>query len=359
MEEILGVNIHHVLIYPGLSVQSPLQQLPRGASARRRPYAHRDLAFPAQGAPEAIYRRSLAYYNLVNSPVHPGQRRRPRELLESAIQGLSSEGGDWVSFARHFGRDLQKGEMVENRGELRHLGGADAQPDEGLGALHGGAVMELQHEVEQFLYRQSELLDTKQWQAWIDLFDRRTGSTGCRRTRRTEHWDGVPSIFAEDKNLMAVRMKRVLHPTPGRSARSGATNHVVSNVILEKTSPDEVIGPLALPHDGAAARRRAPLRRSLPPSPREDRRGLSHQAAARGHDQRAGGPTSTCSRCGSSPGRILPLAPAPVAAPVVAGAAGLRPFAARDHPGFRRRRWSRRSSTPTSARASAARSPAS
>ena len=30
--------------------------------------------------------------------------------------------------------------------------------------------MDLQHEVEQFLYRQSELLDTKQWQAWIDLF---------------------------------------------------------------------------------------------------------------------------------------------------------------------------------------------
>src|SRR5678810_1105794 len=26
-EEIVGVNIHHVLIYPGLSVQSPLQQL--------------------------------------------------------------------------------------------------------------------------------------------------------------------------------------------------------------------------------------------------------------------------------------------------------------------------------------------
>ncbi len=28
----------------------------------------------------------------------------------------------------------------------------------------------LQHEVEQFLYRQSELLDGKKWQDWIDLF---------------------------------------------------------------------------------------------------------------------------------------------------------------------------------------------
>ena len=30
--------------------------------------------------------------------------------------------------------------------------------------------MKAQHEVEQFLYRQAEYLDTKQWQKWIDLF---------------------------------------------------------------------------------------------------------------------------------------------------------------------------------------------
>ena len=39
MEEILAVNIHHVLIYPGLSVQSPLQQPKRcpGSSPRAKP----------------------------------------------------------------------------------------------------------------------------------------------------------------------------------------------------------------------------------------------------------------------------------------------------------------------------------
>ena len=30
--------------------------------------------------------------------------------------------------------------------------------------------MKEQYEVEQFLYKQSEFLDTKQWQKWIDLF---------------------------------------------------------------------------------------------------------------------------------------------------------------------------------------------
>jgi len=30
--------------------------------------------------------------------------------------------------------------------------------------------MKHQHDVEQFLYRQAELLDTRQWKACVDLF---------------------------------------------------------------------------------------------------------------------------------------------------------------------------------------------
>jgi len=100
--------------------------------------------------------------------------------------------------------------------------------------------MELQHEVEQFLYRQSELLDTKHWQAWIDLFAD-DGVYWMPADPAHKHWDGVPSIFAEDKNLMAVRMKRVLHPDAWSQRPLWGTNHVVSNVVLEKTSPDEII----------------------------------------------------------------------------------------------------------------------
>ena len=101
--------------------------------------------------------------------------------------------------------------------------------------------MELQHEIEQFLYRQSELLDTKQWQAWIDLFAD-DGVYWMPADPAHKHWDGVPSIFAEDKNLMNVRMKRVLHPDAWSQRPLWGTNHVVSNVILEKTSvPGEII----------------------------------------------------------------------------------------------------------------------
>jgi len=112
-ESILAVNIHHVLIYPGLSVQSPLQQLravrPLGVDKTLTEIWH----FRLKGAPEPIYRRSLAYYNLVNSPATL-INADDLENFWKCHQGLSSDGGDWVSFGRHFGRDIEKpGGMVE------------------------------------------------------------------------------------------------------------------------------------------------------------------------------------------------------------------------------------------------------
>jgi phenylpropionate dioxygenase-like ring-hydroxylating dioxygenase large terminal subunit len=111
-EEIIGVNIHHVLIYPGLSVQSPLQQLravrPLGVDKTLTEIWH----FRLKGAPEAIYRRSLAYYNLVNSPATL-INADDLENFWKCHQGLASDGGDWVSLGRHFGRDIEKGGRVE------------------------------------------------------------------------------------------------------------------------------------------------------------------------------------------------------------------------------------------------------
>ena len=100
--------------------------------------------------------------------------------------------------------------------------------------------MELQHEIEQFLYRQAELLDAKQWQAWIDLFAD-DGVYWMPAYPAHKHWDGVPSIFAEDKNLMNVRMKRVLHPDAWSQRPLWGTNHVVSNVIIESYDAGEVM----------------------------------------------------------------------------------------------------------------------
>src|SRR5215831_14523357 len=58
------------------------------------------------------------------------------------------------------------------------------------------AGLDLQREVEQFLYRQAELLDGKHWQAWIDLFDDQ-GVYWMPVTPQQTEWEGSPSIFAE------------------------------------------------------------------------------------------------------------------------------------------------------------------
>ena len=95
--------------------------------------------------------------------------------------------------------------------------------------------MKAQHEIEQFLYRQSELLDTKEWQKWIDLFAA-DGIYWMPPDASYKTWDGQPAIFAEDKNLMTVRMLRVLHPDAWSQRPLWETNHVVSNVVIRKVA---------------------------------------------------------------------------------------------------------------------------
>jgi 3-phenylpropionate/cinnamic acid dioxygenase small subunit len=90
----------------------------------------------------------------------------------------------------------------------------------------------LQSEVEQFLYRQAELLDGKHWQAWIDLFDAQGVYWMPVLPEQTE-WEGSPSIFAEDKLMMEIRKGRVTHPNAWSQAPMWETNHLVSHVAIE------------------------------------------------------------------------------------------------------------------------------
>jgi benzoate/toluate 1,2-dioxygenase subunit beta len=95
--------------------------------------------------------------------------------------------------------------------------------------------MRAQFDVEQFLYKQSDLLDSKRWQEWIDLFTP-DGIYWMPPDASYKTWDGQPAIFAEDKNLMAVRMGRVLHPDAWSQRPQWGTNHVVSNVVIDKAA---------------------------------------------------------------------------------------------------------------------------
>ena len=95
--------------------------------------------------------------------------------------------------------------------------------------------MKRQHEVEQFLYRQADLLDAKRWQDYIDLFAA-NGVYWMPADPAHKTWEGMPAIFAEDRNLMTVRMKRVLHPDAWSQRQAWGTNHVVGNVVIGKAA---------------------------------------------------------------------------------------------------------------------------
>ncbi|MEY4654312.1 MAG: hypothetical protein RI884_2893 [Pseudomonadota bacterium] len=106
-EEYLSRSIHHVLIYPYLSVQSPLQQIrvlrPMGPGKTLSEIWH----FRLKGAPEAIYQRAMWYFNLVNSPATM-INADDLENWNRAQIGLNSRGGEWVSFHRNHGGDTEK-----------------------------------------------------------------------------------------------------------------------------------------------------------------------------------------------------------------------------------------------------------
>ncbi len=109
-EEILGVNLHHSLIYPCMSIQPPLQQLrtirPISPNRTMSEIWH----FRLKDAPEAIYQRALGYYYLVNSP---STMVNADDLFNwwKVQHGLESQGGDWVSFHRNAGYDVIDGPL--------------------------------------------------------------------------------------------------------------------------------------------------------------------------------------------------------------------------------------------------------
>jgi 3-phenylpropionate/cinnamic acid dioxygenase small subunit len=95
---------------------------------------------------------------------------------------------------------------------------------------------------EGLLFRQAALLDAKRWQDWIDLFDDE-GVYWMPVEPGQQGWLSEPSIFAEDKLMMEIRMGRLNHPNAWSQAPMWGTNHLVGNLMIESagTSDDPVI----------------------------------------------------------------------------------------------------------------------
>ncbi len=92
--------------------------------------------------------------------------------------------------------------------------------------------IETQIAVEQFLYRQAEIIDEQRWDEWLALFTE-DGKYWMPAEANQETADGVPNIFYEDLFLMEMRIKRVLHPLAHSQVPVQRLSRVVSNVIIE------------------------------------------------------------------------------------------------------------------------------
>ena len=106
-------------------------------------------------------------------------------------------------------------------------------------ALTEPQATDLRKRVEQFLFYQSELLDEKQWGAYIELFAV-DGVYWMPATPEQTEWLDSPSIFAEDRQMMEIRMGRVTHPNAWSQAPQWGTSHLVGNVVIESVSDTEI-----------------------------------------------------------------------------------------------------------------------
>src|SRR5258708_38391016 len=122
-----------------------------------------------------------------------------------------------------------------------------------------------------------------------------------RPVRRRRHLLDAARRLVQDLGRPAGDLRRGQEPDDGAHEPRAASGCLVAAPAVgheprgvqrggrESLAQRRRPGALALPHDGAAPRRRAPLRGLVRAPAQEDQGWFQHQAAARRHDQCAGG----------------------------------------------------------------------
>lgn len=114
--EILGMNRHNTIIYGSGSPHTVFQQFRviRPVAVDRTMIEIQ--TFRLKGAPEAVFRRSLMYANVINSP-SSNVMADDVELYSRCQHGNQTRGGEWVSLHRYVGTDREiEGGMVSSNG---------------------------------------------------------------------------------------------------------------------------------------------------------------------------------------------------------------------------------------------------
>lgn len=86
--------------------------------------------------------------------------------------------------------------------------------------------------VEWLLCRETELLDERRYDEWLELFTEDCLYWMPVTPEQTDYQDHV-SLFREDRALMAMRIARISHPAAHSLANPLRTNHVTGPVTLK------------------------------------------------------------------------------------------------------------------------------
>ena len=106
----------------------------------------------------------------------------------------------------------------------------------------------LEREIEEFLYDEAELLDTRQFEAWLDLLTedirywmpmRRNVKFDDQERENTREQQDM-NWFDEGKDTLTQRVKQILTGVHWAEEPLSRVCHMVSNVRLQQATPDEV-----------------------------------------------------------------------------------------------------------------------
>jgi len=111
------------------------------------------------------------------------------------------------------------------------------------------STLELQHEIEQFLYREAALLDAREFDAWVQLFaDDVHYWAPIRSSQYIRNFDKALSgpdelaHFDDDKAQLIQRTSRLTTNMAWSDDPASQTRHLISNVRIETAErPDEFL----------------------------------------------------------------------------------------------------------------------
>ncbi len=91
---------------------------------------------------------------------------------------------------------------------------------------------DLTRRVEQFLFREARLLDTWQFDAWLDLFHPDARYWVPRAWQQDDPVNHM-SLYWEDMPLLKMRMERLKHDRTASQMPRSRTAHQITNVLVE------------------------------------------------------------------------------------------------------------------------------